>query len=81
MIVYILLFATMPQNIKLPLLYITPLILYTMFISKTMLNFMKNKQHDNDTEVNETASSVAYFDKRKVEEQKVQINFCLLNQS
>jgi len=45
LIVYIILFAAMPQNIKLPLLYIAPLILYTMFISKTMTNFMKNKHH------------------------------------
>ena len=75
LMVYILLFATMPQNIKLPLLYITPLILYTMFISKTMSNFMKNKQRDDDMEVNETVSSITYFDKKKPEEPKIQIGF------
>ncbi len=75
LIVYIILFAAMPQNIKLPLLYIAPLILYTMFISKTMSNFMKNKHHDDDMEVNEMVSSVSYFEKKKPEEPKIQIGF------
>lgn len=74
-IVYILLFATLPQNIKLPLLYFTPLLLYTMFISKAMFYYMKNKKQDDDMEVNEIASTVTYFDKKKIDEQKIQISF------
>ncbi|NLK64873.1 MAG: ATP-dependent zinc metalloprotease FtsH [Tissierellia bacterium] len=75
-IVYIFLFASMPQNIKLPLLYITPLILYTLFITKTMLNFIKNKQrYEDDTEANEIVSSVSYFERKKPEEPKIQIGF------
>ncbi len=73
--IYILLFVTIPQNIKLPLLYITPLILYSIFMFKTMLN---SKKKDNDNyleESNETVSSVSYFEKKKTEEPKVQIGF------
>ena len=69
LIVYIFLFAAMPQNIKLLLIYITPLILYTIYITKVMSVFMKNKKSFNDdTEVNETVSSVSYFEKKKPEE-------------
>ncbi len=77
LIVYIFLFAAMPQNIKLSLLYITPLILYTLFISKSILNYMKKKQGKNDDleESNETVSSVSYFEKKKTEEPKIQIGF------
>jgi cell division protease FtsH len=76
LIVYIFLFAAMPQNIKLLLIYITPLILYTIYITKVMSVFMKNKKSFNDdTEVNETVSSVSYFEKKKPEEPKIQISF------
>lgn len=77
LILYILLFASMPQNIKLILLYITPVLLYTLFISRTMLKYMKNKQDtDSDLEEsNETVSSVSYFEKKKTEEPKIQISF------
>ena len=78
-IVYILLFATLPQNIKLPLLYFTPLLLYTMFISKAMFYYMKNKKQDDDMEVNEIASTVTYFDKKKIDEQKIQISLSLIH--
>lgn len=77
LILYILLFASMPQNIKLILLYITPVLLYTLFISRTMLKYMKNKEDtDSDLEEsNETVSSVSYFEKKKTEEPKIQISF------
>ncbi len=77
LIVYIFLFAAMPQNIKLLLLYIGPIILYTLFLSKSMLNYMKKKQgKDFDLEEsNETVSSASYFEKKKTEEQKIQIGF------
>mgnify|MGYP000913796114 FL=1 len=77
LIVYIFLLATMPQNYKLPLLYITPIILYTLYISKSMLNFTKKKQSNDDDmeELNETVSSVTYFEKKKTEEPKIQISF------
>ena len=77
LIAYIFLFVTMPQNYKLPLLYITPIILYTLFISKSMLNYMRKKQRNDDDleESNETVSSVSYFEKKKSEEPKIQIGF------
>ena len=77
LIVYIFLLATMPQNYKLPLLYITPIILYTLYISKSMLNYTKKKQSNDDDmeELNETVSSVTYFEKKKTEEPKIQISF------
>ena len=76
LIVYIFLFATMPQNYKLPLIYISPIILYTLFISKSMLNYMKRKRNYDDLEEsNETVSSVSYFEKKKTEEPKIQISF------
>ena len=77
LIVYIFLLATTPQNYKLPLLYITPIILYTLYISKSMLNFTKKKQSNDDDmeELNETVSSVTYFEKKKTEEPKIQISF------
>ncbi len=77
LIIYLLLFAAMPQYIKLPLLYITPLILYALFLSKSMLNYVKKKQgKDIDLEEsNETVSSISYFEKKKTEEPKIQIGF------
>ena len=77
LIVYIFLFAAMPQNLKLLLIYILPIILYSLFISKSMLNYMKKKQNkDVDLEEsNETVSSVSYFEKKKTEEPKIQIGF------
>jgi cell division protease FtsH len=60
---------------KLPVLYISPLILYTMFISRVMLIFMKKKHTEDDMEVNETVASVSYFEKKKTEEAKIQISF------
>jgi len=46
-----------------------------MFISKAMFYYMKNKKQDDDMEVNEIASTVTYFDKKKIDEQKIQISF------
>ena len=75
LIVYIFIFAAVPQNTKLPLLYITPLIVYTLFITKTMMNLRARQRNDDDTEVNQMVSSVSYFERKKPEEPRIQIGF------
>src|SRR5690554_369618 len=75
LIICIFLFATMPQNYKPLMIYTIPFILYTLFITKSMLKYAKKRQGEDDIEVNETVSTMSYFEKRKTEEQKIQIGF------
>ncbi|HQB63519.1 MAG TPA: AAA family ATPase [Sedimentibacter sp.] len=75
LIVNIIIFTAAPQNIKLPLLYITPLIIYTLFITKAVINLRSKEKSDDDMEVNEMASTTSYFEKKKTEEPKIQIGF------
>ncbi|MBP7223563.1 MAG: hypothetical protein KBA50_09970, partial [Sedimentibacter sp.] len=57
LVVNIIIFTAAPQNIKLPLLYITPLIIYTLFITKAVINLRSKEKSDDDMEVNEMAST------------------------
>jgi len=75
LVVNIIIFTAAPQNIKLPLLYITPLIIYTLFITKAVINLRSKEKSDDDMEVNEMASTTSYFEKKKTEEPKIQIGF------
>ena len=75
LIVNIIIFTAAPQNIKLPLLYITPLIIYTLFITKAVINLRSKEKSDDDMEINEMASTTSYFEKKKTEEPKIQIGF------
>lgn len=76
-IIYLLLFAVLPQNYKLLIIYMAPFIVYTLFVLKSMLKYVKGTNgSDSDLEEsNEAVASMSYFDKKKTEEPKIQISF------
>ncbi|NLJ59019.1 MAG: ATP-dependent zinc metalloprotease FtsH [Tissierellia bacterium] len=75
LIIYLFLFAVTPHNYRLLTIYILAFILYTMFISKSMLNYVKKKRGQDLETSNETVSGMSYFDRKKTEEPKIQISF------